>query len=104
MNAGVDAISWAQKAESLGAGELLVTSINTDGTKKGFDTELIEKITGSVNIPVIASGGAGSPADFLGAFQAGADGALAASIFHEGKYTANEIKKYLKENGVNVRL
>lgn len=104
LNAGVDAISWAQKAESLGAGELLVTSINTDGTKKGFDTELIEKITGSVNIPVIASGGAGSPADFLGAFQAGADGALAASIFHEGKYTANEIKKYLKENGVNVRL
>ncbi len=101
---GMDTVTWAQKAESLGAGELLVTSINTDGTKNGFDTSLIEKITGMVNIPVIASGGAGSPEDFMKAFRAGADGALAASIFHEGKYRANDIKAYLKENGINVRL
>ena len=100
----MDTVTWAQKAESLGAGELLVTSINTDGTKNGFDTSLIEKITGMVNIPVIASGGAGSPEDFMKAFRAGADGALAASIFHEGKYRANDIKAYLKENGINVRL
>jgi cyclase len=104
LNTGIETISWAQKAERLGAGELLVTSINKDGTKKGFDSELIKKITESVNIPVIASGGAGSPEDFLEIFKSGADGALAASIFHERKYTANEIKKYLKENGVNVRL
>ncbi len=104
LNTGIDTVSWAIRAEESGAGELLVTSINADGTKKGFDNALIEKITSSVNIPVIASGGAGSPEDFLGAFKSGADGALAASIFHEGKYTANEIKKYLKENGVNVRL
>ncbi len=104
VNTGMDTVTWAQKAESLGAGELLVTSINTDGTKNGFDTSLIEKITGMVNIPVIASGGAGSPEDFMKAFQAGADGALAASIFHEGKYRANDIKAYLKENGINVRL
>ncbi len=104
LNTGIETIAWAQKAEKLGAGELLVTSINRDGTKKGFDSALIKKITESVNIPVIASGGAGSPEDFLDIFKSGADGALAASIFHEEKYTANEIKKYLKENGVNVRL
>jgi cyclase len=104
LNKMIDAISWAKKAEFLGAGELLVTSINRDGTKHGFDTGLITKISENVNIPVIASGGAGSPQDFLDIFNAGADGALAASIFHEGKYKANEIKEYLKENGVNVRL
>ncbi|WP_337860554.1 imidazole glycerol phosphate synthase subunit HisF [Ferroplasma sp.] len=100
----MDTVSWAKKAESLGAGELLITSINKDGTKKGFDTELISRIANNVNISVIASGGAGSPHDFLDAFNAGADGALAASIFHEGKYTPNEVKEYLKENGINVRL
>jgi cyclase len=104
QNTGIDALSWAKKAENLGAGELLVTSINTDGTMKGFDTELIGRLTNMVNIPVIASGGAGSPADFLKAFRAGSDGALAASIFHRGTYTANEIKVYLRENDVNVRL
>ena len=101
---GLDAVQWARKAASLGAGELLVTSINADGTMKGYDVNLLKAITGAVNIPVIASGGAGKPADFLDAFNAGADGALAASIFHRGIYSATDIKKYLMENGINVRL
>ena len=101
---GMDALGWAKTAASLGAGELLVTSINADGTKTGFDVNLIRIIAENVDIPVIASGGAGKPEDFLNAFNAGADGALAASIFHNSIYSAVEIKNYLKENGINVRL
>jgi cyclase len=101
---GMDAIEWGKTAESLGAGELLVTSINTDGTMNGFDTNLIRSMVENVSIPVIASGGAGNPEDFLDAFNAGADGALAASIFHRRIYSAMDIKKYLAEHGINVRL
>ena len=101
---GIDTVEWARTAASLGAGELLVTSINTDGTMKGFDVNLINRIVENVDIPVIASGGAGRPVDFLEAFNAGADGALAASIFHSGKCSPVDIKNYLRENGINVRL
>ena len=93
-----------KRCEDLGAGELLVTSIDTDGIRKGYDLELIKTITEYVKIPVIASGGAGSVKDFYDVFQVGADGALAASIFHFGVYTPVELKKQLKEMGINVRL
>ncbi|MEM0139202.1 MAG: imidazole glycerol phosphate synthase subunit HisF [Ferroplasma sp.] len=100
----IGTVEWAKKAEELGAGELLLTSINTDGTRKGYDTEITGIVSNAVNIPVIASGGAGKPEDFLKVFNSGADAALAASIFHEKIYSVNEIKLYLKENGVNVRI
>lgn len=102
---GIDAISWAEKATKLGAGEILLTSIDRDGTKKGFDIELTKAITEAVNIPVIASGGAGEPKHFLEAFvDAKADAALAASVFHYQNYPIPVIKHYLRENGVNVRI
>ncbi len=101
---GINAIEWAEEVEKLGAGEILLTSINTDGTRNGFDTVLTYNVSNNVNIPVIASGGAGKPEDFLDIFKNGADAALAASIFHEEIYSVNEIKKYLMENGINVRL
>jgi len=101
---GIDAIEWAKKAEKLGAGEILLTSMDRDGTKKGFDLELTKKISEAVNIPVIASGGVGSPKHFLEAFKQGkADAALAASIFHYGEYSVKDIKYYLNKNGVIVR-
>jgi len=98
-----DALEWIRKGAALGAGEILITSMDRDGTKKGFDTNLISKVCDSVNVPVIASGGASKPDDFLAAFDAGADGALAASIFHYGNYSVQDIKKYLNEKGVVVR-
>ena len=88
----LEAKEWAKRCEDLGAGELLVTSIDTDGIRKGYDLELIKTITEYVKIPVIASGGAGSVKDFYDVFQVGADGALAASIFHFGVYTPVELK------------
>lgn len=94
---------WAEKVEDLGAGEILLTSMNTDGTKDGFDLEFLSAITRTVNIPVIASGGAGCPKHFLEAYQAGASAALAASIFHYGEYEVGEVKSYLSNRGVNVR-
>lgn len=102
---GIDAIEWAKKAIELGAGELLVTSMDRDGTKMGFDIELIKAITERVRVPVIASGGAGEPQHFLEAFKkAGADAALAASVFHYGNYPVPVVKKFLLERGVVVRL
>lgn len=100
----LEAKEWAKRCEDLGAGELLVTSIDTDGIRKGYDLKLIKTIAEYVKIPVIASGGAGSVKDFYDVFQVGADGALAASIFHFGVYTPVELKKQLKEMGINVRL
>jgi imidazole glycerol-phosphate synthase subunit HisF len=98
------AVQWAKKAESLGAGELLVTSIDRDGTKKGFDVDLLRRITKSVNIPVVASGGAGKLEHFLEAFRdAGCDAALAASLFHYRELTVGQVKDYLGANGVVVR-
>ena len=101
---GIDAAKWAKETEKLGAGEILLTSMDTDGTKNGFDIPLIKAVSTAVNIPVIASGGAGKAEHFLDAFNSGADAALAASIFHYKKYTVKSIKRYLREKGVNVRL
>jgi cyclase len=101
---GRDAIEWAQEAEEMGAGELLVTSMDRDGTKLGYDLELLRRITAKVQIPVIASGGCGSLKDFLDAFEVGrCDAALAASLFHYGELSVSEVKEYLSSNGVVVR-
>ena len=100
-----EAIAWAQEAESLGAGEILLTSMDFDGTNKGYDIELTKKVSVAVNIPVIASGGAGKPEDIFEVFNiAQADAALCASIFHYDKYTVKDVKKYLRKKGVVVRL
>jgi cyclase len=102
---GKDAVEWAKKVEKLGAGEILLTSMDRDGTKDGYDLELTRAIAEAVNIPVIASGGAGEPKHLLDALTKGkADAALAASIFHFNQYPIPVVKKYLKENGVAVRL
>jgi len=102
---GLDAIAWAKKAEKLGAGEILLTSMDRDGTKEGFDWELTRAISEKVSMPVIASGGAGRKEDFLEVFSQGkADAALAASLFHFRMIEIPELKRYLKEKKVNVRI
>ena len=102
---GLDAVEWAGRVEELGAGEILLTSMDRDGTTLGYDLELTRTISEAVNIPVIASGGAGSPQHIYEALTVGeADAALAASIFHYGVYTVKSIKEYLRERGVLVRL
>ncbi len=102
---GIDAIEWAKRVESLGAGEILLTSIDTDGTENGYDIELCEAICTISRIPIIASGGCGQPAHMLHVFEnTEVDAALAASIFHYKKSTVNKVKKYLKKNGINVRI
>lgn len=102
---GIDAIQWAKKVVKLGAGEILLTSMDKDGTKDGYDIELTRAIVRAVNVPVIASGGAGTLEHFYQVFQeAGADAALAASIFHYKKYTIREVKEYLARRKVAVRV
>ncbi|MFQ6081521.1 MAG: imidazole glycerol phosphate synthase subunit HisF [Candidatus Bathyarchaeia archaeon] len=102
---GLDAVRWAVRAAELGAGELLVTSMDRDGTENGYDLELTRSISGRVGIPVIASGGAGEPEHFLEAFTIGmADAALAASVFHYDEYPIPVVKRFLRERGVSVRL
>ena len=101
----LDAIEWAITAAELGAGEIVVNSIDEDGMKNGYDLELLSRITSVVNIPVIASGGAGKKEHFLDALQkTGVDGVLAASVFHFGEIKVPELKQYLKENGVEIRM
>lgn len=100
---GINAVEWAAKIENLGAGEILLTSMDKDGTKDGYDLELIQSITNTVNIPVIASGGAGKLEHFYEAIQAGADAVLAASLFHYGELRISQVKKYLEEVGINIR-
>ena len=101
---GLDALEWAKKAEKLGAGEILLTSMDSDGTKSGYDLELTRALTRVVHIPVIASGGAGKKEDFYEVLtKAGADAALAASLFHYQELTIKEVKDYLKKKGVKVR-
>jgi cyclase len=101
---GIDAIAWALKANELGAGEFLVTSMDCDGTENGFDLDLTRAISERVKVPVIASGGAGKPEHFLEAFTVGkADAALAASVFHYGKYPVAVVKDYLRKMGVTIR-
>jgi imidazole glycerol-phosphate synthase subunit HisF len=103
-NSGIDAISWAKEGADLGAGEILLNSIDKDGTKEGYDIELTRKISDSVNIPVIASGGAGNPQQMVDAVKEGkADAVLLASLLHYGEYTIKNIKKYLKEKEICVR-
>lgn len=100
----LEAAEWSKRAEKLGAGELLVTSIDRDGTKLGYDHELLRHITSKVSIPVIASGGCGSLMDFGSVFsETGCDAALVASLFHYGELSIKEVKDYLTENGVLVR-
>lgn len=102
---GLDAIEWAAQAESLGAGEILLTSMDRDGTKSGYDLELTAQVSSRVNIPVIASGGAGNYSHFYDAFTIGkADAVLAASLFHYNEIPIPELKKYLSCRGISVRM
>jgi cyclase len=101
---GIDAIRWATEGEARGAGEILLTSMDSDGVQGGFDCELTCTVSRATHIPVIASGGAGKPEDFARVLTVGeADAALAASIFHYGTYTVGDLKKFLEERGVPVR-
>ncbi len=100
----LDAVEWAKKGVALGAGEILLTSMDTDGTKDGYDCELTRKVSESVDVPVIASGGAGKLEHLHQVLDNGkADAVLAASIFHFGTYTVDQVKEYLSSNGINVR-
>ena len=101
---GVDAVQWAARGEALGAGEILLTSMDTDGVQDGFNCELTRAVSRATRIPVIASGGAGKPEHFLQVLTEGeADAALAASIFHFGTYTVADLKRYLEQHGIVVR-
>lgn len=102
-SAGLDVIEWARRAAELGAGELLLTSFDRDGTKQGYDLDLLRAVCSTVRIPVIASGGAGTPEHFAEAFEAGASAALAASLFHYEELTIPELKRSLAALGVPVR-
>ena len=105
IDMGIDAVEWAMKADELGAGEILLTSMDGDGTKAGYDLELTRIISEHVSIPVIASGGAGTMEHFYDAFTEGkADAALAASLFHFKEMEIRDLKQYLKEKGVSVRI
>jgi len=105
MPTGIDAILWAKRLERLGAGEILLTSMDFDGTQKGYDIPLTRAISEMTNLPIIASGGAGNPEHILQAFVEGrADAALAASIFHRSIYPIRKVKEYLKARGICVRL
>lgn len=102
---GVDAIRWARRVQGLGAGEILLTSMDRDGTKDGYDHELTRRVVDAVSIPVIASGGCGHPGDMADVFEAtGVDAALAASIFHYQEYGVSGVKRILRDRGVPVRL
>lgn len=105
IDTGIDAVEWAVQAEKLGAGEILLTSMDGDGTKAGYDLKLTRAIADSVSIPVIASGGAGTKKHFLEALtEGGADAALAASLFHYKELEIRDVKEYLRDNGIPVRL
>ncbi|MEM0279429.1 MAG: imidazole glycerol phosphate synthase subunit HisF [Metallosphaera sp.] len=101
---GLEAVGWAKRVQNLGAGEILLTSIDRDGTRNGYDIELTKAVVGATKIPVIASGGAGKPEHFLSVFSdAKADAALAAGIFHDNVISIRELKQYLKGKGLEVR-
>ena len=104
LDTGIDALTWAKKVEELGAGEILLTSMDCDGTKAGYDIELTRAVADAVSIPVIASGGAGTLEHFYDALtEGGADAALAASLFHYKELEIREVKDYLAEKGISVR-
>jgi len=100
---GIDAVAWAREATERGAGEVLLTSWDRDGTHAGYDLDLVRAVSATVGVPVIASGGAASADDLAAALEAGADAVLAASIFHDGETTVAEIKASLRQRGVEVR-
>lgn len=103
-NTGIDLIEWVKTCESLGAGEILLTSMDKDGTRDGFDIDMLNAVIEAVSIPVIASGGCGGKEDIVDVFQkTNCDGALAASLFHYGEATIDEVKKICKENNIPVR-
>jgi cyclase len=102
-SAGLDAVEWARRGQELGVGEILLNSMDGDGTRDGFDLELIRAVRAVVTIPVIASGGAGKAADFPPAVTAGADAVLAASIFHFGDVAISEVKDAMAAEGIEVR-
>ncbi len=104
IDTGLDALSWVKEVEQRGAGEILLTSMDTDGVKTGFDIELTQAVSKLVNIPVIASGGAGKMEHFKKAFECGADAALAASVFHYKEIDIMELKSYLKTNNIQTRI
>ncbi len=103
-NTGISVLEWARKGMELGAGEICMNSIDTDGEKNGYDLELMHVLSEQLTIPVIASGGAGKMEDFLKAFEAGSDAALAASVFHFGEIAIPDLKKYLADHGIPVRM
>ena len=105
IDTGIDALKWIEEGTRLGAGEILLTSMDADGTKKGFDIELTKAVSNITNVPVIASGGCGSLEHFYDVFKDNAaDAALAASMFHYGEVTVEEVKKYLKDKNIPVRI
>lgn len=105
VNTGLDAVTWAREAERMGAGEILLTSMDGDGTQEGYDVELTRAISDAVHIPVIASGGAGRPQHFAAALtEGGASAALAASLFHFRQLRIEQVKNYLREHGIPVRI
>lgn len=104
VETGKDVIEWAKEAVALGCGEILLTSWDRDGTRSGYDLELVKAVSDAVNVPVIASGGANTPEQMIEAIKAGADAVLAASIFHDGDTTPTKLKQYLKQKNIEVRL
>lgn len=100
---GIDALAWAREGERRGAGEILLTSWDRDGTRSGYDLDLTRAVAHAVHVPVVASGGANSPEHICEAFEAGADAVLAASIFHDGDLTVGDVKLHLQEHGIRVR-
>jgi len=103
VGTGIDAVEWAARAESLGAGEILLNSMDADGTTGGFDLTMIRAVRDVIKLPLIASGGAGRPEDFVDAVHAGADAVLAASIFHFGQFTIAHVKDHMRDAGIEVR-
>jgi cyclase len=101
---GLEAVGWAKRVEELGAGEIVLTSMDADGTKKGYDLPMTEAVANAVSIPVVASGGAGNPEHLYQVFRVGADAALAASIFHYDEYSIPVTKQFLADRGVPIRL
>jgi len=103
VGSGIDAVEWAAQVESLGAGEILLNSMDADGTTDGFDLTMIKAVRDVIKLPLIASGGAGRPEDFVDAVHAGADAVLAASVFHFGQFTIAQVKDHMRGAGIEVR-
>lgn len=102
-NTGLSAVDWARKGVELGAGEICINSMDCDGEKNGYDLELVHVLSEELSVPIIASGGAGTMEDFMEAFRAGADAALAASVFHFGEISISDLKEYLSDHGIVIR-